>query len=219
MADEAESKNRLIEILEETEYIEPEFFKNYLAPENLKYNSLQWYHIPENHFPKSDDLLKSICREQAAEAFVYFKILNPNQLNDFRYGLMNYWINEIQMDGSNGDLKLNPDDLEELIAESKLFRENLEFYFDRNAPLFNYSSIQIRENLQYLELLAGKIIRNKYMPIINDREYNRDMLSILVDIYQKNLNNIAQKLEIPEADLNVKAKDAYNQIVLLNREK
>ena len=193
MSDESRIE-ALLDVIEESYCIDPDILSENLAKEE---GLLLWSGVPENRLPRPD-ILRDIHREQAMEVLYGTDLISAENLREFRLRLMSQRL-ECLDDGPYDPIRSEPSDAPSLRDEARLHIQFIESYRDR-AGKYQPRYDTIREDLKYVELLAGKVLHSLPGLCRPNSRYACEVLETLAQSYDKGADDVTQDTYLHDLD-------------------
>jgi len=100
-----------------------------------------------------------------------------------------------------------------LHAGARLYRQCIELYLDRRDRYVPKTTM-VRENLEYVEILAGKIAY-VFAGLDVPDAYHREVLETLVTVYVKGIDDVTGEYGLTQEEHTAKARNARRAIGFL----
>jgi len=210
--EETRAKN-LLDIIRESKYICCDTFIDVLADTRRESSLLPWAELPEDRSPL-DDILKDMHREQAMEALYNRGAVSEDELNRFREELLADRLEYLaEHNIAWAPIRFRSTEPALVRDEARLYKQCIEAYLDRKSKYEPHVET-VREDLEYVEILAGKIAHD-FPGLCPSDMYNREVLETQVEIYSRGLEDIAEKYGLTAEEHAAKTGQAEKEIEYL----
>jgi len=204
------SAENLLDVMEQSGYISPDTFVGTLVEAAREGSLLPWGKVSEDRLPLPD-ILKDMHREEAVEALYDKRVITEGDLQRFREELLATRLEYLACENIDWTpIRFRSSEPASVREEARLYRQCIETYLDRKSK-YEPQVETIREDLEYVEILAGKIAYGFPALGVSDK-YNREILERLVETYAKGLEDIAEEYGLTPEEHAAKERQARTEI-------